>query len=80
MVDYRTLAAAVLGVGLGVLLIVAPEGILRVQFTGRVPGDRHGEYGSDDGYSPRLVLLVRAIGVLVLLAGGYFGATVFGLV
>ena len=71
--DYRTLAAAVLGVGLGLVLVAAPEGVLRAQFAGRVPGDRHGEYGSDEGYSPRLVLLVRALGVVCVAAGLYFG-------
>jgi hypothetical protein len=80
MVDYRTLAAAVLGVGLGLVLIAFPEGVVRVQLVGRVPGDRHGEYGTDSGYSRRLLLAVRGIGVLVVLVGLFFGAQVAGLV
>jgi hypothetical protein len=80
MVDYRTLAAAVLGVGLGLVLLAFPEGVVRVQTVGRVPGDRRGEYGTDDGYSRRLLFAVRGVGVLVALAGLYFGAQVAGVV
>ena len=75
--DYRTLAAAVLGVGLGLVLVAAPEGVLRAQFAGRVPGDRHGEYGSD-GDAGRYTLLVRGLGVVAVLAGLYFGLVATG--
>lgn len=77
--DYRTLAAAVLGVGLGLLLVVAPGAVVRVHTVGRVPGDRHGEYGADDDYSERLLLAVRAVGVVVVVAGLFFGAQAVGL-
>ncbi|MFB6117497.1 hypothetical protein [Halosegnis sp.] len=77
MTDPRTLAAAVLGVGLGLLMLVAPGLVVRVHTVGRVPGGR-GEYGSDDA-APRLRLLVRAVGVGVLLAGVYFGVQAAGI-
>ncbi|RLM56521.1 hypothetical protein DVK02_08435 [Halobellus sp. Atlit-31R] len=47
MVDVRTLAAAVLGVALGLVFLLAPEVIVRVQTAGRLPQDRHGRYGED---------------------------------
>jgi hypothetical protein len=47
MVDVRTLAAAVLGVALGLLFLAAPETIVQVQSAGRLPQDRRGRYGED---------------------------------
>jgi len=47
MVDVRTLAAAVLGVALGVVFVVAPGTILQVHTAGRLPQDRRGRYGED---------------------------------
>lgn len=76
MADLRTLIAAVLGVGLGALVIAYPEVVIRAQTTGRVPHDRGGEYGSASSVPDRWRLLVRALGVVVLLVGLYFGATV----
>jgi len=78
--DYRTILAAVLGVGLGIVLIVAPEVVVRAHTAGRVPGDRGGEYGSDAEPETHVRRLVQAIGVVAILAGLYFGATVFGAV
>ncbi|MGQ4556637.1 hypothetical protein [Halobellus sp. GM3] len=52
MVDARTLAAAVLGVALGLVFVVAPETVLQVHTAGRLPRDRHGRYG-DDGTGHR---------------------------
>jgi len=77
--DYRTLLAAALGVGLGMLLIVAPEAIVRAHTTGRVPGERGGEYGTDSVPDDRVRLLVRVVGVGLVAAGLYFGATGFGM-
>ncbi|WP_203229131.1 hypothetical protein [Halobellus captivus] len=47
MIDVRTLAAAILGVALGILFVAAPETIIQVQTAGRLPQDRRGRYGED---------------------------------
>jgi len=73
MADLRTLLSAVLGVGLGLLLIVAPEAVIRVQTAGRLPADRSGEYGSDSTVPTRWRRVTRAIGVALFAAGLYFG-------
>ncbi|WP_256288746.1 hypothetical protein [Halobellus inordinatus] len=89
MVDVRTLAAAVLGVALGLLFVLAPETIVRVQTAGRLPQDRHGRYGEDsprdgsgdaeetgvDGVPTRWRQLVRVVGAALILGGAYFGWT-----
>lgn len=72
-VDLRTLLAGVLGVGLGLLLVAAPEAVVRAHGVGRVPGPRRGEYGDDGESSGRVRLLVRVVGGLLVLAGLYFG-------
>lgn len=78
MVDVRTVAAAVLGLGLGALCVVYPEAVIRVQTVGRMPHDRTGDYGEDAAAPDRWRWFVRLVGVVALLAGGYFGATVLG--
>jgi hypothetical protein len=84
MVDIRTLAAAVLGVALGVVCLVAPGTVVRVQTAGRLPEDRYGRYGQDGassdgdadaGLPARWVGLVRAVGAALVVAGAYFGWT-----
>jgi len=75
MVDYRTLLAAALGVGLGVVMLAFPGFVVRVHAVGRVPGDRHGEYGDGDAAPERWQWLVRAVGVALVVAGGYFAYT-----
>jgi hypothetical protein len=89
MVDVRTLAAAVLGVALGLLFLVAPGTVIRVHTAGRVPGNRHGRYGEDgvsterdadaesggSGLPTRWRRLVQAAGAVLLLGGLYFGST-----
>lgn len=72
-VDPRTLLAGVLGVGLGLVLLAAPEAVVRVQTVGRVPGPRGGEYGEDGDSNRGIRLLVRAVGALLVAAGLYFG-------
>ncbi|WP_235853547.1 hypothetical protein [Halosimplex salinum] len=76
MIDYRTLLAAVLGIGLGAVLLAAPESIVRAHTAGRVPGDRGGEYGTESGLEDRTRRLVQVVGVALVLAGLYFGWTV----
>jgi len=86
MVDVRTLAAAVLGVALGVVCLAAPGTIVRVQAAGRLPRDRYGRYGEDGasgggdpdadaGLPTRWLRLVRAVGVVLVVGGAYFGWT-----
>lgn len=86
MVDIRTLAAAVLGVALGAVCLVAPGTIVRIHTAGRLPQDRYGRYGEDgtsgddadeaDGGIPmRWIRLVQAVGVALLVGGAYFGWT-----
>ncbi|WP_436923808.1 hypothetical protein [Halosimplex amylolyticum] len=72
--DYRTLLAAVLGIGLGVVLVATPESLVRAHTTGRVPGERGGRYGTDSALDDRTRRLVQALGVALILAGLYFGA------
>ena len=76
MADLRTILAAVLGIGLGALFLAYPEAVIRVQTAGRVPHDRGGEYGSASSIPDRWRRLVQLLGVAVLVAGVYFGATV----
>lgn len=75
MADLRTLLAAALGIGLGVLFVVYPQAVIRVQTVGRLPHDRGGEYGEDAASTDRWQWVVRLLGVGVLAAGVYFGAT-----
>ena len=70
--DARTVLAAVLGVGLGFVLIAYPEAVVRAQTAGRLPRDRGGEYGEDAGVSSRTRWIVQALGVLSVLLGFYF--------
>jgi hypothetical protein len=75
MVDTTTALAAVLGVGLGLVMIAVPEVVVQAQTAGRLPSDRHGEYGESTP-PERWTTLVRLLGVVVLLAGAYFGYTI----
>lgn len=73
--DVRSLLAAVLGVAIGLLLVAAPEALVRVHAVGRVPGQRKGEYGTDDALSARTRRLVQLLGVACVAVGLYVGAT-----
>jgi hypothetical protein len=46
-----------------------------MQTVGRTPRDRSGEYGSESTVPDRWRRLVQAVGVLLVLAGIYFGTT-----
>jgi len=76
--DYRTLAAGVLGVGLGLVLLAFPEAIVRAQMAGRLPQDRRGEYGVDGELSRGWRWLVRFVGSALVAGGLYFTATALG--
>ncbi|AUV83482.1 hypothetical protein C2R22_19055 [Salinigranum rubrum] len=76
--DLRTLLAAVLGVGLGLVLVAAPESVIRVHTAGRLPSDRGGEYGDDAGVSLPTRRLVQALGGTMLGFGLYFGWVALG--
>lgn len=73
MADLRTLLAAALGIGLGVLFIAYPDAIVRVQTVGRLPHDRRGDYGAESSLPNRWRWMVRLLGVGILVAGVYFG-------
>lgn len=77
MVDVRTLLAAVLGLLLGAVCLVAPDAVVRVQLAGRRPTGRDGEYGTD-AIPGRWRNLVRLLGVGFLVASGYFGYVALG--
>jgi hypothetical protein len=77
--DVRTLLAAVLGVGLGLVLVAYPDAVVRAQTVGRLPDDRGGEYGVEAAPT-RWRRLVRLAGVLVVAAGLYFAGRVVGVV
>mgnify|MGYP000668613014 FL=1 len=77
MADLRTLLAAVLGLLLGVVCLVAPGAVVRVQTAGRRPTGRDGEYGTD-AVPNRWRRLVQAIGVGLVVAGAYFGYVALG--
>jgi len=75
-IPIRDLLAAVLGIGLGLLLVVYPEAVVRVQTVGRVPGDRTGEYGQDATVPDTWRLIVRVLGVVVLGTGLFVGTRI----
>ena len=69
MADLRTQLALVLGIGLGLVLIVYPDLLLRVHTVGRLPQDRGSQYGEDATLSGPWRTLVQLGGVgLVLVA------------
>jgi hypothetical protein len=72
MADLRTLLAAVLGLLLGAVCLVAPGAVVRVQTAGRRPTGRDGEYGTD-AVPDRWRRLVQVVGVGLGVAGAYFG-------
>jgi len=72
MTDVRTLLAAVLGLLLGLVCLLAPEAVVRTQTAGRRPTGRDGDYGTD-AVPDRWRRLVQVIGVGCLLLGAYFG-------
>ncbi|XGI84100.1 hypothetical protein ACEU6E_02310 [Halorutilales archaeon Cl-col2-1] len=71
--DIRTLLSAVIGVVVGLVFLRFPEIVVRVNLGGRLPTDRRGEYGSDSEPSLRVRRLVQSVGVLLIIAGVYFG-------
>jgi hypothetical protein len=77
MADLRTLLAAVLGLLLGVVCLVAPGAVVRVQTAGRRPTGRDGEYGTD-AVPDRWRRVVQAVGVGLVVAGAYFGYVALG--
>ena len=74
MADLRTALAAVLGIGLGLVFLLYPDTVLRLNAVGRLPRDRRREYGGTAPAPARWRWIVRGIGVGILAAGVYFGA------
>ncbi|WP_435177341.1 hypothetical protein [Halorussus sp. AFM4] len=73
--ELRTALAAVLGVGLGLFALAYPEAVVQIHAAGRRPTGRGGEYGEDSPTSDRWRRAVRVVGVALVAAGLYFGAT-----
>ncbi|MFB6353108.1 MAG: hypothetical protein ABEJ92_03390 [Halobacteriales archaeon] len=78
MADPRTVLAAALGVGLGLVLLAFPAAVVRVQTVGRLPHDRGGEYGRSGEPPRRWLLVVRGLGAVLVLVGLGFAASVLG--
>lgn len=76
--SWRQGLAAVLALGLGAVLIVHPAALVRVHTLGRVPGDRGGSYGQDKPVPDRWQHAIRALGVLCIGFGLYFGYQFLG--
>lgn len=79
MADLRTVLAAVLGIGLGLVLVAFPVAVIRVQTVGRLPDDRGDEYGRPASPPDSWRRVIQGIGVGLVVAGLYFGASVVGL-
>ena len=77
MVAPRDLLAATLGVGLGLVLLAAPEAVIRAQTAGRLPSDRGGEYGTDAEVPARWLWVARVAGVALVAFGLYLGVNAF---
>ena len=77
MVD-RTLLAGVLGVALGLALVAFPAAVVRVHLVVRAPPGKGSEYG--EAYRPpeKWLWVVRAIGVVMVALGTYFGHVALG--
>jgi hypothetical protein len=78
MVDLRTLVAAALGIGLGLVMLARPGAVAAVHTVGRLPHDRGGRYGEARA-SDRTRLVVRIVGVALVAVGGWIGAGTPGL-
>lgn len=74
MAGIRELLAAVLGVGLGIIFLVAPGFIIKIHTLGRGPQDRHGDFGSH-AVDSKWQWVVRAFGLGLVAAGAYFAYT-----
>lgn len=78
MPGVREILAAVLGIGLGILLIAYPEVFVRMQAVGRLPHDRGGEYGTTASLPTHWRRLVQLVGVGSLLVGVYLAVALLG--
>lgn len=70
--SWRQALAAVLAVGLGLVLVAYPEALVRVHTVGRVPNDRGGSWGEDGGLDSRWQWVIRAVGVVCVALGAFF--------
>jgi hypothetical protein len=69
MVGRREVIAPVLGVGLGILFVVHPEGLARVSGPGRLPRDRGGRYGEETPLIGGWRRVAQAVGVACISRG-----------
>ena len=74
MYDLRTALAAVLAIGIGLALLLAPGAVLRLQFFTHGPTTgRRGKFG-DDEIEQKYLLAARAVGLVPLAVGLYLAA------
>jgi ABC-type hemin transport system ATPase subunit len=69
----RQALAAVLAVVLGAVLVAYPDALVRVHTLGRLPHDRGGSYGEDATVATHWQWLIRAVGVVCVGLGVFFG-------
>jgi hypothetical protein len=73
MNHLRPLITGVLGIGLGMICLLSPETIYRIHTAGRLPHDRHGDYGSGGASNTNWLWVIRGFGIVIALTGGYIG-------
>ena len=67
MYTVRDVLAVVLAAAIGIVLLVTPAAVLRLQFFAHGPTTgRHGEYGEDREFEPLHRWLARAVGAVAL--------------
>lgn len=72
MLDLRESLAVALGVGIGLLLLVAPGAAIKLSVAGGTQPHR-GEYGSDGTPPERWLWIARGLGVVCLLVAAAIG-------
>lgn len=73
--DLRTLLAAVLGVALGAVFLVAPGFVVQAHTAWRRPPEKGGDYGASAQPADWLRTIVQAVGALLVAFGLYFAWT-----
>lgn len=74
MYGLREALAAVLGVGMGLMFVVYPGLVLRVQTAGTRPDRQPGPGGQTRDLGGMWYWLIRGVGVVMLVGGMYFAA------
>jgi len=74
MYETREALAAVLGIAAGLLFVVYPRLVLRVQTAGTRPDRQPGPAGETPDLSSGWYWLIRGVGAVMLVGGLYFAA------